>query len=309
MITASAPGSIMITGEHAVLHGAEALVGAVNHRVQVTLEPRTDQRITVQSALGYADTTLSELAFPPPLSFVGRAIRACAAHDMNGFDLHITADMPSTVGLGTSAAVTVATLAALHAYGSMDVSPMDLHAQALGIARDLQGSASGADMAASVWGGVLRYRALPTPQIIRRHTLFPPISLIYCGYKTPTAEVIRHVEKQRQTNPETFDALFQRMHACTLAADEAWEAGDWDTLAQALQNGQTLMVALGVSDDTLDHWVKTLEDSPGILAAKISGSGLGDCVLALGRKLPADRHGNATLCVDFSEQGLTLCEQ
>ena len=48
------------------------------------------------------------------------------------------------------------------------------------------------------------------------------------------------------------------------------------------------MVALGVCDDTLAAIIAEMERSPGIRVAKISGSGLGDCVLGLGRLDPLD---------------------
>jgi mevalonate kinase len=45
---------------------------------------------------------------------------------------------------------------------------------------------------------------------------------------------------------------------------------------------QKLMVELGVSDSTLRRMIDTLKTSPNIQGAKISGSGLGDCILTLG---------------------------
>ena len=51
-IPSSAPGSLMISGEHAVLHGRHALVGAVDQRVRVMLTPRADDTIRICSALG-----------------------------------------------------------------------------------------------------------------------------------------------------------------------------------------------------------------------------------------------------------------
>ena len=49
-----------------------------------------------------------------------------------------------------------------------------------------------------------------------------------------------------------------------------------------MNKNQTYMRKMGVSTEKLDEIVKTLQQQPGILGAKISGSGLGDCVLGLG---------------------------
>jgi mevalonate kinase len=296
----------MITGEHAVLHGARALVGAVDARVRVVLTPCTGRRVDIRSALGTRQTSLDAPDISPPFQFVGRALQLLGPGCPSGFALEITADMPPDVGLGSSAAVTVATLAALHAWGGSQgvPDPVQLHREALAIVRDVQGAASGADLAASVWGGVLLYRQ--TPAVLRRHTLFPGITLVYAGYKTTTAEVIRQVESRRATAPAAFDSLYARMDACTEAADAAFADADWPRLAFALQQGQSLMEELGVCDATLADIIRHLRSTVGIASAKISGSGLGDCVLALGHPAPGAKLPYRQIPVRFSGQGLTL---
>lgn len=305
MIITSAPGSIMITGEHAVLHGARALVGAVDARVQVTLTPRTDRQVAIHSALGSRCTALDSPDASPPFQFAGRALALLGGGCPSGFDLDITADMPPDVGLGSSAAVTVATLAALHAWrdGGRAPAPETLHREALAIVRSVQGTASGADLAAAVWGGVLLYKQ--DPAVLRRHIVFPEATLIYAGYKTPTAEVIRQVEARRRDSHDGFRDLYARMDACTAAADAAFAAADWKALADTLSRGQALMDDLGVCDETLADIVRHLRAYPGIYAAKISGSGLGDCVLGLGR-LSAGALPYRQIPIQFSARGTEI---
>ncbi|MDD2236061.1 MAG: galactokinase family protein, partial [Kiritimatiellae bacterium] len=48
----SAPGTLMLMGEHAVLRGAPALACAVDQRIQVDLQCRRDGRLRIESALG-----------------------------------------------------------------------------------------------------------------------------------------------------------------------------------------------------------------------------------------------------------------
>jgi len=306
MIQTSAPGSLMITGEHAVLHGAHALVGAVDARVRVTLEPRLDRTVVIRSSLGTRHMPLAAADLSPPFQFVGHAIAMLADICPSGFALDIRADMRADTGLGSSAAVTVAALAALHVFchHAPPSSPADLHRQALDIVRRVQGAASGADLAAAVWGGVLLYRQ--TPEVIRRHGHFPPVTLAYAGYKTPTAEVIRQVEARRACAADGFRDLYARMDACSQEASQAFATSDWRHLADMLTNGQRLMEELGVCDPTLAAMVNSLREQPGIAAAKISGSGLGDCVLAIGT-LPDDSAFPYTrIPVQFSPQGVML---
>ncbi len=168
----------------------------------------------------------------------------------------------------------------------------------------VQGTASGADLAAAVWGGVLLYRQ--TPEVICRHCHFPPITLAYAGYKTPTAEVIRQVEARRACAADAFRDLYARMDTCSREASRAFAAADWRQLADALTNGQRLMQELGVCDETLTAMITALRTQPGIAAAKISGSGMGDCVLAIGSHPDGSAFPFQQIPVEFSQQGVML---
>lgn len=307
MIQISAPGSLMITGEHAVLHGAHALVGAVDARIQVTLDPCRDRTVEIRSALGTRRMTLDVPDFSPPFQFVGHAVAMFADACPSGFTLEIQAGMRTDTGLGSSAAVTVAVLTALHTFchQAPPPSPSALHRQALEIVRRVQGTASGADLAASVWGGVLLYRQTPEV-VIRRHGNFPPITLAYAGYKTPTAEVISQVEARRGCAADGFRELYARMDACSLEASRAFADADWRHLADTLTNGQRLMEELGVCDATLTAMISALREQPGIAAAKISGSGMGDCVLAIGSLPGGSAFPYPRIPVQFSTQGVRL---
>jgi len=271
----------MIAGEHAVLHDKHALVASVNQRVAVTLQPRDDSTILIHSALGERKMSVDAIDSSPPFHFLGAVIQKHQASYQQGFELTVTADFPADIGLGSSSAVTVATLAAIETWltGSFpDKTP--LMQDAVAIIREVQGMGSGADVAATVWGGILLYKA--TPEVIARHVALPPISLVYVGYKTPTPDVIRLVEAARKDSPDGFQALFNRMETCVLFANAALVAEDWVALGSALNAGQQLMAELGVTDDGLSDIVKTMKSMPGIRGAKISGSGLGDCVLGIG---------------------------
>jgi mevalonate kinase len=66
-----------------------------------------------------------------------------------------------------------------------------------------------------------------------------------------------------------------------------------------------LQAALGTSDPTLEHLVAQFRSMSGILGAKISGSGLGDSVLALGQAEPGSVSTDLTP-VTLTTQGVNL---
>lgn len=268
--SASAPGSLMLLGEHAVLHGYPCLVAAINRRVKVELTPRNDHEVHIESALGSLITRHGEFPAAREFRFVLGTLQHIPAAYPDGVNICINADMPPTIGFGTSAAVTVAMVAACT--GSNDKSLIMQTARS--IIQSVQGRGSGADVAASTFGGVVRYKINDASgTIISRH--HHPVTALYCGYKTPTPEVIERVEQTWKHRGAERDALFRSMgELADLDLD--------DHFGHRLNEAQELMQTLGVSTPELDQCIHILRKSPGILGAKISGSGLGDCAIGWG---------------------------
>ena len=72
-------------------------------------------------------------------------------------------------------------------------------------------------------------------------------------------------------------------------AQENAREGAWDKLGQLMAVQQGLMTSLGVNQPRLQSMIDELNALPTILGAKISGSGLGDCVVGLGN-VSVDNH-------------------
>ena len=295
----------MLLGEHAVLHGRRALVMAVDQRLRVTLTPRRDSRIEIASALGRHATTLENPAPHPDFRFIMEAIRCAADRLSHGFDLRVESEFSHTIGFGSSAAVTAATVAALRRYCGETEDPAAIRDEAIAIVRAVQGRGSGADVAASVHGGVVAYRA--EPREVHPLSASLDVCAVYCGYKTPTAEVIARVETQWAGRAAQLAGLYDRIDACAEDGRAALEAGDRAALGAALNHGQKLMEALGVDTPELAAIVAALRADPGVHGAKISGSGLGDCAIGLGRPQHPPPGFNA-IQVHTASSGLVLAQ-
>ncbi len=302
MIHTSAPATLMLMGEHAVLHGEPALVAAASSRLHVYLNPRSDRQISIQSALGQLQTDLDHLSIAAPFQFILTVIQN--AQCQQGFDLTVQSEFGATFGLGSSAAVLVATALALRPKASTK-EIFDLCYQSL---IQVQGRGSGADLIAAILGGIVFYRQIPfqAEKIWPQACFLPlPMTLLYCGYKTPTPEVIARVEAARQSQPAHFETLFHAIGEQVQRGKQSLLQGDLAAFGQCLQANQSLMEELGVADSTLLEMIRRLEATPGIMAAKISGSGLGDCVFGLGEaewtSCPWQK-----LALQLSPQGMSL---
>ena len=293
----------MLLGEHAVLHGHRAIVAAVDMRVTVTVKPRTDGNVQFDSALGKRTMSCEAIDNSSPFQFLATAVTRFAKQSKSGFSVSVESDMPTDAGLGTSAAVIAASTAALQGLFGEVLDKHALQDACLGIIRRVQGSGSGADVAASIFGGAVLYRM--QPREITSLNKLPPLTVCYSGSKVPTPEVIRIVEKHRAADPKRFERLYSAADLISGQAAEAIRVEDWKTLGEAIDSGQHIMKSIGVSTERLDAMVATLREDSGIYGSKISGSGLGDCVVGIGRAQKNECQF-ARIAVALSSRGIEL---
>lgn len=297
MVTASASGSLMICGEHSVVYGQKAIVAAIKQRVQVKIAPLEEEKVIIHSALADYCSPLAALAPEPKLRFVLEALRRHLPE--HGIELWIDSEIDPLLGFGSSAAVTVATIAALWALAHKEADKYALHRAAHEVILAVQQRGSGADLAASIWGGMIAYS--PAPHIAVQNLPLPnlPLTVRYAGYKTPTAEVLAIIAAAAAKNPAHYAALYQQMGQVSQAAIAAAEWQDWENFYQQLNAYQELMSKLGVCDAT--QAVHIAAASEIAAASKISGSGLGDCIIAFAAQSPAVHQA-----VVFDDRGLQV---
>lgn len=279
-IKTSAPGSLMLLGEHAVLHGKHALVCAINRRISVELVPLDEPIVRIESGLGRYQAPLENLVDHSSFRFVLQAIRQHMESISGGFELRIESEFSADIGFGSSAAVTVATHAALFQWTQGDPpAAKTLFDAALKTVHGVQGRGSGSDLAASVYGGIVGYTIgldfLPVEVSI-------PLTAVYCGYKTPTPEVIQRVEQLKAADPEKYERIYNEMDMSAVLAISHLRNQNFPAFGAILNRNQELMAEMGVNTPELQEIVAALQASPDVVGAKISGSGLGDCAIGVG---------------------------
>ncbi len=289
--SASAPGTLMLLGEHAVLNNKPAIVLAIDKRITVILHTRFDQKIVISSQLGNFEFNLHEIdkiSDQPSFQFILAVIqhfKEALKKNNQGFDLVIHSEFSHDCGLGSSAAVTVATVAVLLQLCSKNTDM--LFEIARKIIRDVQGVGSGADVAASVYGGVIVYQQ-QSPSIIKKINHVLPLVVIYSGSKIPTPIVIKKVEVLQNKYANLIDTLYDAIEQAVHHASVFIENKDWAKLGEIMNIQQGIMNALGLGTPVLNQLIDSLNTMPTIYGAKISGSGLGDCVIGIGFDAESD---------------------
>ena len=107
---ASAPGKIILFGEHFVVHGTPAILAAIDKRVTVTSSFTDNNTIRVNSELGTLEVPISssyevKSEFRPFVYLANKMVGS--NQNVNGLEITINSDIPVGVGLGSSSALSL----------------------------------------------------------------------------------------------------------------------------------------------------------------------------------------------------------
>jgi len=300
-VTASAPGKLMLFGEHAVVYGYPCLVTAVDLRYQVSVQPEPQEEVLVETPVlrkynqpfaAPMQEVLSQPSLPKAVAFVLAAVRQFNAQYPLEGGLKISTEGPEvSYGLGSSSAVTVATVAALAGLFQVNLTQKEIYTMATDAVLEVQGKGSGFDVAAAVYGGTLYFEQ--AGKVIEPLELAElPVVIGFSGDKVSTTNLIEKVAELKESQPELVEGIFDLIGKLVRQARDLIEKGDWSRLGELMDLNQGLLDALGVSTLQLTKQILQARHS-GAYGAKLSGAGGGDCMFALADagKIPAVSKG------------------
>lgn len=298
IVTVSAPGKVTLFGEHAVVYGKPALVSAINRRVYVTVEKRSDSSIKVSALdlqipgliLTYkegskdlvVETDYNRIA--DAMSFVRKAIELTSKHihKKQGVNVTIKSEMPVGAGLGTSAAIAVGTVAAYAQLLGNELKQEEVARLGHATEFDVQGAASPMDTAISTYGGTIYLRPMkPDPYIddLKVSSSLPCI-IGYTERETKTGELLRRVRELRKAHPAVVDSILGTIGEIVEEAKIALVKGDFVSLGVLMNMNHGQLESLGVSSKKLNDMVYSAR-SAGAIGSKMTGAGGGGCMIAL----------------------------
>lgn len=272
---ASAPAKVILLGEHAVVFGKPAVSVAIGLRLRCQIRPAS-----ISSLNGAALT-------PHNYSYVSACL---AKHDAPPTEVLTDSDFPSGSGLGSSAAVTVALLAALNA-SKGGLREEVVAREAFEVECEVQGRASPIDTSTCAHGnGVLVQRGRgdnflwEISRDTRRwcvHDLsVPKMTLVvgFTGKSKPTGPLVAKVK--RYVDHSTFARdIVDEIGDVTLQGVQQMTRGDLEGLGRTMTKDHKLLAILGVSTRELDKMVSAV--LPCSYGAKLTGAGGGGSMVAL----------------------------
>lgn len=287
-ITASAPGKIILFGEHAVVYGRPAIavpVSQVQARATVMANPAgAPGQMRIQAPDVRLDANLDSL---PPQHPIGTAVhlvlQALGISRLPACTLRITSTIPVAAGLGSGAAVSVATIRAVAGSLGRKLPPQQVSALAYEVEKLHHGTPSGIDNTVITYAMPVYFVRPPegSPSI----ETFPvpaPFTLVIgdTGVHSPTAVAVSDLRKAWQMDPDYFELLFDHAGQLALAARRLIEAGEPLDLGPLMDENHAILRRMGVSSPELDRLVAAAR-AAGALGAKLSGGGRGGNMIAL----------------------------
>jgi mevalonate kinase len=282
--TASAPGKVILFGEHAVVYGRPAIAAPVEQvraRATLSADPRgkPGSMHILAPAVGL-DAQLSEMPNEHPLAAAVRAVLSrLGVSRLPACTLRISSTIPVAAGLGSGAAVSVALMRALSAFLGAPLDDEQVCTLAFEIERLHHGTPSGIDNIVITYAVpvyFVRGQPIETLKVARPFTLV----IGDTGIASPTSATVGDVRRQWQENPPRYEALFDAIGEISRRAREIIESGQPDALGPLMDANHELLQKIGVSSSELDLLVEAAR-SAGALGAKLSGGGRGGNMIAL----------------------------
>ena len=308
MTTSSAPGKIILFGEHAVVYGRPALAVPVT-QVQATATVSENSRggIWIEAPNINLSSELSRLAPDHPLvAVINSVFSALSVAHPPACTVYLQSTIPIASGLGSGAAVSVAILRALSAFLGQPLSDEQVNGLAFEAEKLYHGTPSGIDNTVVTYAQPVYFvkgRPIKTFHVGASFT----IVIGDTGLSAPTKESVGALRKLWEADPSRWEKIFDQVGEIVWDARQAIECGDTAELGTLMDANHALLQEMTVSSVELDHLTEAARKS-GALGAKLSGGGRGGNMIALVHKENAPAVAEALMSAGAKRTTITHVE-
>ena len=276
---ASAPGKVILFGEHFVVYGVKAILCSINKRVTVTAEKTSERKISINSKIGKLDLDPNKLISEinsPLKPFYYLANKAVENKD-TGIHIQIDSEIPLGAGLGSSSACCVAGAAAIFKlFGN--ISREEVLKLAIEAERTIFENTSGADCTVCTYGGIMEYDKNKGFKKIEHEPNFQLV-IINSNMEHSTQSMVSKVKEFENKNKEEFSKLSNLESKLVEDVLKLVKENKIQEIGQKMNQNQEYLENIGISNKELTKMIKIGQESS--FGAKITGSGGGGCIFAL----------------------------
>jgi mevalonate kinase len=283
-ISCSAPGKVILCGEHAVVYQKPAIAVPVfecSTKVSIVAKPTSpSDETTIVSPNIALKCYLSCLVEKHPIRVaVAHVLEKLSLDHLPVCEIRIQSTLPTAAGLGSSASTSVALIRAISTFLGCTFSDDEVNQLTFEIEKIHHGTPSGIDNTVITYAKPLFFIKGQPYEFLHPGK---PVTLVIAdtGIKSTTSNVVAKVKQGFLENQSKYETLFNQIGELTLIVKNSLLMGDLDTMGAALTQNHVLLQEMGVSCQKLDELVEcALQNNA--LGAKLAGSGQGGNMIAL----------------------------
>ncbi|QDI88633.1 mevalonate kinase [Candidatus Nitrosopumilus sp. SW] len=276
---ASAPGKVILFGEHFVVYGVKAILCAINKRITVTAEEISERKISIKSNIGELELEPNKeiLEIDSPLKPFYYLADKIIQNKNSGIKIEVESDIPLGVGLGSSSACCVAGAAAISKLFK-DISREEILKLAIEAEKTIFQNTSGADCTVCTFGGLMEYDKKNGFSKIESEANFHLV-IANSNVEHSTESVVAEVRKFKENNENEFSKLCEDESDLIEDVLGLLKENNVKDLGQKAIQNQEYLERIGVSNDKLRNMIQIGQKAS--FGAKITGAGGGGCIFAL----------------------------
>lgn len=279
----SAGGKAIVMGEHAVVYGQPAFAIPIPLTIEARVVDAKDKTLVIPR--WGLEQSIHDVA-EQPQGLVGTLSTLLKNLELESKNMTIEVfpNVPKAMGLGGSAAMSVAIIRALSDHYRLNLDDEAVNRAAFECERAAHGNPSGIDNTIATYGKPLVYQRVDdSPQgVIQFLSAKVPVPFVLgmTRKESLTAAMIERVRSNRERQPDHYDSIFRQLGHMTHHAVDSFQAGDFSTLGDLMNIAHGLLYALQLSTPELEELAE-IARSHGALGAKLTGGGGGGSIIAL----------------------------
>lgn len=289
MVLSTAPGKCILFGEHAVVYGFPAIAMAISLNSNCIIEEIEENKIELvltnynQSVIS-SDLKQFLLKIPPQFEQIGYGLKIINSRYKTEFKkmrITISSSLFPSSGLGSSASISVALIRAISEFYDLFLEKEEISKIAYDMEKIVHGTPSGIDNTICTYGKIIFF------QESKFHFIEVPnefmILVTYTNIEHNTKKAIEELKKLKNEQQVFCDLIFERIGTYTEIAELELNNGNLIEIGNLMNSNQKLLASLNLSNEVINEILRISFEN-GAYGSKLTGAGLGGCVISVGDK-------------------------